>query len=368
MGLFTSAGRLFVNNDYHTLYLGLDEIMLRAGEELFLFLEVPSLSGRASLTNLGNGLADPQVEGADGLDFLENLAFENFSPAVGIILGDEYADFASANFVRSGQEFSSGQGAFHLVEGLPAVGDQRLTQFNRSPQLFSVAHEQNTDLAKIAIPFSSLGGLGPGDIIRVGAITALSAVNTNSAMQSRHIDTGGIGYSVRRQEQNTLLEGVRIKLTSSPYADADVDGLSDIDEAVLGTNPNEADSDFDGMPDGWEVWHGLDPLVKNGHFDQDGDGLLNGFEFRAGTNPANAASRLALQITPKVGLGLHLTWSAVPGKRYRLQYRDAFSEPFRDLIDPTLPRTAQSSMETLWIDFSPDLDPETRYYRVLLAE
>ncbi|HEV2693372.1 MAG TPA: LamG-like jellyroll fold domain-containing protein, partial [Verrucomicrobiae bacterium] len=41
--------------------------------------------------------------------------------------------------------------------------------------------------------------------------------------------------------------------------DSDGDGLSDILENSLGTNPNSVDSDCDGLPDAWEVAHGLNP-------------------------------------------------------------------------------------------------------------
>jgi hypothetical protein len=39
-------------------------------------------------------------------------------------------------------------------------------------------------------------------------------------------------------------------------ADRDCDGLSDTEEAALGTNPLDRDTDYDGLPDGWEV-HGF---------------------------------------------------------------------------------------------------------------
>lgn len=45
--------------------------------------------------------------------------------------------------------------------------------------------------------------------------------------------------------------------------DTDGDGLSDSDEAGLGTNPNNPDTDGDGIPDGEEVANGSDPLDAN---------------------------------------------------------------------------------------------------------
>ena len=56
--------------------------------------------------------------------------------------------------------------------------------------------------------------------------------------------------------------------------DNDFDGLSDVVEAALGTDPLDADSDDDGLEDGIEVFTETDPLNN----DTDGDGLLDGTE------------------------------------------------------------------------------------------
>jgi hypothetical protein len=45
-----------------------------------------------------------------------------------------------------------------------------------------------------------------------------------------------------------------------PQPDADSDGLSDIAEAAVGTDPANPDSDGDGIADGWEVQRGENPL------------------------------------------------------------------------------------------------------------
>ncbi len=66
-----------------------------------------------------------------------------------------------------------------------------------------------------------------------------------------------------------------------PASDRDMDGLSDDDEAVHGTDPDDPDTDGDGLTDGEEVARGTDPTA----WDTDGDGVPDGDEVFLGTDP-----------------------------------------------------------------------------------
>ncbi|MCB9794079.1 MAG: TlpA family protein disulfide reductase [Alphaproteobacteria bacterium] len=68
--------------------------------------------------------------------------------------------------------------------------------------------------------------------------------------------------------------------------DSDGDGLSDADEASLGTDPNNADSDGDGVSDGDEVDAGLDPLDA----DTDDDTVSDGDEVSGGSDGTDCLS------------------------------------------------------------------------------
>jgi len=68
--------------------------------------------------------------------------------------------------------------------------------------------------------------------------------------------------------------------------DADADGVSNLDEHDLGTDPNGTDSDGDGVSDGDEVnTHGTDPLSS----DSDGDLMLDAYEIALGFDPLDPA-------------------------------------------------------------------------------
>ena len=72
----------------------------------------------------------------------------------------------------------------------------------------------------------------------------------------------------------------------SDATDADSDGLTDDEEAGLGTDPENADSDGDTLSDKEEVDAGLDPLSV----DTDGDAYQDNWELTEGTDPADANS------------------------------------------------------------------------------
>jgi hypothetical protein len=102
--------------------------------------------------------------------------------------------------------------------------------------------------------------------------------------------------------QTAAVNQTQTALASGP--DADGDGLTDAQEASLGTNPQVADTDGDGLPDGQEVQQfQTDPrnpdtdadLLNDGEevkrstnpkvADSDQDGLSDGAEISLGTNP-----------------------------------------------------------------------------------
>ena len=338
-GASANLGQVRVNNDATTLYVGIEQAMIRPYQNIFLFIESPRQQGVTSLDGLGNGLVqfESDSEGVDGLDFLQNLSFTNFKPSVAAILGDERADAQSRHSARPGFNlrvtsgtppntvtenipFPLGQGVFNLDQTFSDAEGVRLQQFNRSPQQFSQPQETDAGFMEIAIPFSSLGGIKPGEVITLGAVVGTGSINTQQQYQYRQLDTAHLGKGLKI-DQNIFykLEGVNVKLAADP--DPDEDQLPTAREIELGTDPTKPDSDGDGLPDGWEVARGLDPTRHDGDaaltHDPDGDGMTNGQELAAGTDPLDSQSRLTLSAVATPG-GVRLHWLAKPNVRYQL--------------------------------------------------
>lgn len=90
-----------------------------------------------------------------------------------------------------------------------------------------------------------------------------------------------------------------------------------------------ADGDGDGIPDWWLQQYfghadGAAADLSRAGDDADGDGMTNGQEFLAGTDPTDEDSSLWMQITltPPTGTNALLQWPAKPGASYRVQYSD----------------------------------------------
>ena len=392
-GASANLGQVRVNNDRTHLYIGFEQAMIGPNQNIFLFIESPRQDGVTNMAGLGNGKVEFSDEGADGLDFLQNLTFTNFKPCVAAILGDEKADNQSRHFARPGftinmrigekpediaaVPFPLGQGVFQLEKTFSDVAGARFQQFNRSPELSHPRewtdanyYETDANFIELAIPYSGLGNLQPGDEIMIGAVVGNAGIYSN---EYRQLDTTHLGKSLKVEKDLIFqldvyqLDGLKVRLAIDP--DPDDDGLSTARERELGTNPAKRDTDGDHLPDGWEVARGLDPLQHGGAaalaLDPDGDGMSSADELLAGTDPNDGSSYFTLQAEATID-GIRLHWRAVPGAVYRVVTAGEASGPYLPLGQAQqLEGEAAARMEQLLP--ANQLNQQASYYRLRVS-
>ncbi|WP_244981472.1 adventurous gliding motility protein AgmC [Corallococcus exercitus] len=109
---------------------------------------------------------------------------------------------------------------------------------------------------------------------------ALPGPLANGTYTVTAVSTNGAGT-------NSSTATTTFTVTPVGTVDSDNDGLTDAEEVVLGTNPNNPDTDGDGIPDGIEVKvGGTDPLdddsdddgITDGNEDKDHDGIVDADE------------------------------------------------------------------------------------------
>ena len=143
-----------------------------------------------------------------------------------------------------------------------------------------------------------------------------------------------------------ILNGLNPALNDSA-ASPDNDGLTNVQEFQLGTDPHESDTDSDQMPDGWENTHLLDPLLNDAGQDPDGDGLTNLEEFGLSTDPQVPNDTSDLD-----GDGMRDTWE----DRYGLDSTDP-TDAGLDLDNDSLTNLVEFQLRTKPND--PDTDEDS---------
>jgi Tol biopolymer transport system component len=126
-----------------------------------------------------------------------------------------------------------------------------------------------------------------------------------------------------------------------------------------------ADSDNDGIPDEWMIYYfghptGLASDHSRAQDDADGNGMSNLEKYLAGLDPTNPASNLQLQIAAQISSSQSVTlnWPAVPGKNYRVQFKN-------NLNDAAWSDLTGAAVLGLQGVFAVPVDGPNRYYRVM---
>lgn len=120
------------------------------------------------------------------------------------------------------------------------------------------------------------------------------------------------------------------------------------------------DTDGDGLPDAWETAHGLSANEPaDAALDSDGDGQSNLGEYRAGTNPTNAASCLKVESVTHANGQTTVSFHAVSNQTYTVEWCADLGGTWTKLTD-LIART-NSRVESVTDSSARDA---ARFYRV----
>jgi hypothetical protein len=206
-----------------------------------------------------------------------------------------------------------------------------------------------------AVEYCNLTGKATQHFLRIDAVDGDSTNNHCAVFGPFNVPTGAV--------QCVVLSGwpradkVRVEL------DVNADGTPDEITEATGVS---LDSDADGMPDAWETLHQLDPEAFDCDTDADNDGVSNYGEYLSDTDPRDPTSALRLIATMLPNNRVRLSWKAVPGRRYEVQFADGFQYVFQPIPNGGFPRVATATEEH-FEDILPTGSTRTRFYRLRLV-
>jgi fibronectin-binding autotransporter adhesin len=135
---------------------------------------------------------------------------------------------------------------------------------------------------------------------------------------------------------------------------------------TLMLNPNQS-AVGDGIPNWWKQQYGFDPLDPTvAGADPDHDGMNNLQEYLAGTNPTNAASRLAITSLVFTNGNVQVNWSAVGGRSYVVQTNSVPGNSFAD-ASSVIAVPGTNTTVTNYLDPGVATNSQTRFYRIRLG-
>lgn len=211
-------------------------------------------------------------------------------------------------FLTSFPEGPNGPGLFH--KAIPGIQ-------NGSPDgIALVVGEEVREFISYEGAFTAVDGIAAGMASTpIGVAQASPPVGQNSIARTGsgakatdftwHVQPGphtpgavnvGQTFGTSPQPQGLAMDNLVI----TPLKDSDGDLLPDEEEALLGTNPNQADTDHDGQDDRFET-------------------LL------AGTNPLSSSDYLRLKLETNSS-GLQLSFPSLPGRLYQVEVSRNLSE------------------------------------------
>jgi uncharacterized repeat protein (TIGR01451 family) len=284
----------------------------------------------------------------------------------GVWTGNITVSQTASNLTLRAADLANHRGDAAPLTVLPAVSDLALT-LSDSPDPVAVSNTLTYTLTVLNRGPSHAAALSVSDRLPAG-VAFVSAVSSNGscANVAGTVTCNLTNLPSGSRASLTVLVTPQAAGTLTNTATVTVSGASDPrgqNNTATALTVVFSDRDHDGMPDQWEVENGLNPDdASDAPLDPDGDGMTNLQEYLAGTNPHDGGSLLQITRVLVIGREVHIFFTAVSGKRYRLERM--VNGPAESWV-PVLDCAAGATTELEVIDLLP-AGETTRIYRVRL--
>jgi hypothetical protein len=128
-----------------------------------------------------------------------------------------------------------------------------------------------------------------------------------------------------------------------------------------GRENSDVDTDGDGMPDAWETANGTLVNTPDGNDDVDIDGFTNHQEYLAGTNPLDPESRLRVESVTTLGNAVAFQFIAASNRTFTVQFKDALDAPLWSLLT-----NISAAPQTRIININVAPTNSARFYRLVV--
>ena len=301
------------------------------------FVYDPSLNGGDAVAVVGVPIANPAEETEN--EWADNSRCSAFKDRYCTGQGNAYVDndFAATQ-ATNGWTFVSSDGRITKLVTLQAGRDVAQVEYRMSPEVgtlysrYGLGPNQldlmlngHAHLAKVGdASFRGLRNSAGGEVY---AVAGRNMGFINGAIAAAGWDNRELPLVEQFESESYSTNWtVALAFSEASARDLDGDGLSNTNEAALGTNHERWDSDGDGMSDGYEVAEGLAPADGgDAWLDEDDDGMANWAEFIAGTAAGNAHSFFALTAPGGLSSGLVIPHNTASGRHYEILFADSLT-------------------------------------------
>lgn len=210
--------------------------------------------------------------------------------------------FSGSSFITPILDATTSYYVEAVENGCPSVREEVIAVVNQQPSAGTTTNADACSTAGGSDPTvidldDTLSAADPGLwSITTDPSSGVVVINGDNTVDFEGLPAGDyvFTYTTNIAQAPCTDESVQVTITVlNCAADPDMDGLTDEEEADIGTDPNDPDTDDDGINDGQEVLDGTDPLDDCDNIggtalpdsDCDMDGLTTSEEGSLGTDP-----------------------------------------------------------------------------------